>query len=364
MIKNVLFVDDNRILCRFIQKKFNRCKDIFSVITATDGLDALEKLKEKNISLVITNLQMPHMDGFSLLTHLYKYFPDIPVIVQTGQSAAKTKQIALESGAISYIEQPFKVEDLGQLILSTLEKESEGGILKRFSLEMFLQLIEMEMKTCTVRATDKTSGEQGILFFQEGDLMDARIRSRLGTQAAFEIFCWDDVTLSIQDDCRLTKKRINGDLQALLFKAIHFKDEAADHQKKINEKTDLRQFSAAEAKESAPPDNNIERTNTFSLKDILAIEDVKGVMSISMDGKPIFCQFTTQQPEKIDNIDWRSFFLTLDGVYEAELVFEDMRIFLRKTAKGYILVVLGKAVPVEMVRRSCERIVSKKQHIA
>ncbi|MBW1694508.1 MAG: response regulator [Deltaproteobacteria bacterium] len=176
MIKNVLFVDDNRILCRFIQKKFNRCKDTFTVITATDGLDALEKLTEKNISLVITNLHMPHMDGFALLTHLSDHYPDIPVIVQTGQNNLKTKTIALESGAISYIKQPFKVEDLGHLVLSTLEKEYEGGILKSFSLEVFIQLIEMEMKTCTVRATEKTSDKQGILFFREGDLMDAKRR--------------------------------------------------------------------------------------------------------------------------------------------------------------------------------------------
>lgn len=364
MIKNVLFVDDNQILCRFIQKKFNRYKDTFSVITAADGLDALEKLKEKNISLVITNLQMPNMDGFALLTHLSKHFPDIPVIIQTGQNETKTKQIALESGAISYLEQPFKVEDMGQLILSTLERESEGGILKRFSLEIFLQLVEMEMKTCTVRAIDKTSGEQGVLFFREGDLMDARIKNRTGKQAAFEIFCWNDVIMSIQDNCKLTKKRIDGDLQSLLFEAIRFKDEAANQQKTIHEDSDQREFPAAEVQEDIPPDDNSKKTNTLSLKDILEIEDVIGVMSISMDGKPGFRQFSSQQPEAIDNINWRSLFQTLNGIHEAELIYEDMRFFLRKNAQGYILVVLGKVVPVEMIRHSCEQLVSKNQRTA
>jgi CheY-like chemotaxis protein len=357
MIKNVLFVDDNRILCRFIQKKFDRCKDTFTVITATDGLNALEKLTEKNISLVITNLHMPHMDGFALLTHLSEHYPDIPVIVQTGQDKLKTKTIALESGAISYFKQPFKVEDLGHLILSTLEKEYEGGILKSFSLELFIQLIEMEMKTCTVRATEKTSDKQGILFFREGDLMDARIHNRHGQEVAFEIFCWDDITLSIQDECRLTKKRINGDLQSLLFEAIRFKDEKAANQQKMTEKTDRNLFSTVEVQPTIPADNDTEDTNTFSLKDILEIEGVEGVMSISMDGKPGFSQFGSHQPDKIDDINWLSFFQTLDGIHEAELVFEDMRFFLRKIAKDYILVFMGRAVPVEMVRRSCERLI-------
>ena len=354
MIKNVLFVDDNRILCRLIQKKFNRCKDIFSIITAKDGLDALDKLKEKNISLIVTELEMPNMDGFALLTHLSQNYPDIPVIIQTGQGTPQTREIVLESGAVSYIEQPFKIEDLGQLILSALEKETEGGILKTFSLEMFLQLIEMEMKTCTIRATEKMSGEQGVLFFRDGDLIDARIRSQHGKQAAFEIFCWDDVTFSVQDDCALNKKRINGDLQSILFAAIRLKDEATHNQKGMDEKTDKSNVSALEVQERRSPDADIDATNTFSLENILELQDVEGVMSISTDGKPGFSKFVSHQPSQIEGINWLSFFKMLDGIREAELVFEDMRFFLRKIEKGYILVILGKAVPIEMIRRSCE----------
>jgi CheY-like chemotaxis protein len=363
MTKNVLFVDDNRILCRFIQKKFHRCKDKFSVITATNGLDALDKLKENSISLIITNIQMPQMDGFSLLTHLSKFFPDIPVIVQTGQGTPKTKQIAMESGAFSYIEQPFKIEDLGQLVLSILEKESDGGILKKFSLEMFIQLIEMEMKTCTVRVTEKTSGEQGVLFFWKGDLMDARICDRRGTQVAFEIFCWDNATFSIQDDCRLTKKKIDEDLQSLIFEAIRYKDESEARNETIKEKTQRHQLPTEITQENIPSGSHVEATNAALLNDILELEDVKGVMSIAMDGTCNFSQFSSQQTENIININWQSFFQTLNGVYEAELVFENMRIFLRKTVDGYILVVLGKAVPVEMVRRSCDRLASKSHYI-
>ncbi|MBW1694509.1 MAG: hypothetical protein JRJ41_10200 [Deltaproteobacteria bacterium] len=149
---------------------------------------------------------------------------------------------------------------------------------------------------------------------------------------------------------------LNGDLQSLLFEAIRFKDEAAADQQRITKKTDRNQFSAVEVQQSIPADNDAKETNTFSLKDILEIEGVEGVMSISMDGKPDFSQFASHQPDKIDKINWLSFFQTLDGIHEAELVFEDMRFFLRKNANGYILVFMGRAVPVEMVRRSCERL--------
>lgn len=57
--------------------------------------------------------------------------------------------------------------------------------------------------------------------------MDARINDRQGNTAAYEIFAWDNVTLSIQDECAITKKKIEGELQAILFDAMRMKDEAA-----------------------------------------------------------------------------------------------------------------------------------------
>ncbi|MBW1898434.1 MAG: response regulator [Deltaproteobacteria bacterium] len=228
MIKKVLFVDDDRILCRKILKKLERYKKRFTILTAADGLDAVDKMKEKTISLVITDLQMPKWDGFALMAYLSEEYPDIPVIVQTAHSTPKAKKIALSRGAAGYIEKPYNVDDLGQKIIATLKKESEGGILQSIPLEMFIQLIEMEQKTCTIRVVEKKSGKHGVLFFKNGDLLDARISSLHGKSIAYEIFSWNEVTLSIQDECAVDKKRIDGDLQAILFEAIRLKDEAAE----------------------------------------------------------------------------------------------------------------------------------------
>ncbi len=238
MAKNVLFVDDDRILRRLIQKKYEKHKDTFCVITAEDGLDAVKKLEEHTISLVSTDLQMPNMDGFALLAHLSEKYPDIPVIVLTGHSTEKAKMIAKKRGAVGYLEKPFKVEDLANKIKAVLKKESEGGVLQTIPLEMFIQLIEMEQKTCTIRVLEKKSDKLGVLFFREGDLLDARFRALQGKAAAYEIFSWDKVTLSIQDDCSVTEKKIEEDLQAILFDAIRLKDEAGEGGKAVKEGLD------------------------------------------------------------------------------------------------------------------------------
>ncbi|MBW1840569.1 MAG: response regulator [Deltaproteobacteria bacterium] len=226
MAKTVLFVDDDVILRRLIQKKCEKYKDTFVIHMAGNGLEAIEALKENAISLVITDLQMPKMDGFALLAHLSEQYPDIPVIIQTGHSTPKSKKAVLKGGAAGYVEKPFKLESLVHKIIDTLKKESEGGILQSVSLEMFAQLIEMEMKTCTLRLLAKKSGKQGVLFFKEGDLLDARVQDRHGNSAAYDIFSWDEIILSIQDECAISEKKIDGELQAILFEAMRLKDES------------------------------------------------------------------------------------------------------------------------------------------
>jgi len=69
--------------------------------------------------------------------------------------------------------------------------------------------------------------------------MDARIGGRHGKQTAYEIFAWDEVTLSIQDDCAIKEKKIDEDLQAILFDAMRLKDEAGEDEEAFSEELDV-----------------------------------------------------------------------------------------------------------------------------
>jgi len=113
----------------------------------------------------------------------------------------------------------------------------------------------MEQKTCTIRVFNKLTQKKGILFFHKGDLLDARINNRQGNTAAYEIFAWDSVTLSIQDECAITTKKIEGELQAILFDAMRMKDEAGGAPEDFEEKPpELKKASPpkAPAKQAAP----------------------------------------------------------------------------------------------------------------
>ncbi|UCG06448.1 MAG: response regulator [Desulfobacterales bacterium] len=227
MIKNVLIVDDDKEMLLALKEGFKKYQESFAVLLAEDGLAALEGLKANVISLVVTDLKMPRMDGFELLAHIMEHYPDIPVIMITGYSTPEMERLAREGGAVGYISKPFLIESLARQIMATLRKESEGGTLHSVNSGMFLQLIEMEQKTCTIRLEDKTSGQKGILFFREGELLDARVNHLKGESAAFKIFSWDEVNLSIQNGCALTENKIRKELQPLILEAMRRKDETA-----------------------------------------------------------------------------------------------------------------------------------------
>ena len=228
MIRNVLFVDDDHEMLQALKEGLEKYRETFSVVLAEDGTDAVEKLKQNVISLVVTDLKMPNMDGFSLLAHIMEKYPDIPVIIITGYSTSEMKRLAQEGGAVGYISKPFLIEDLAKHIMKTLRKESDGGTLHGVSSGMFLQLMEMEERTCTIRLTDKASQKGGVLFFRDGALLDARVDEKQGLEAAYLLFSWEEVTLSIQNDCPQKENKINSDLQPIILEAMRLKDEAED----------------------------------------------------------------------------------------------------------------------------------------
>lgn len=273
MVKKVLIVDDDQEMLLSLEEGLSKYDETFSIITAEDGLGAVGQLKDSTISLVVTDLKMPKMDGFSLLSHIMEHYPEIPVIIITGYSTSDMERLAREGGAIGYIAKPFMIDDLAKRIITTLRKEADGGTLHSVSSGIFLQLMEMEEKTCTVRLIEKPSGKQGILFFLDGQLLDARCDSLRGEAAAYEIFSWDDVSLSIQNSCPQRERRIHRDLQAILLDAMRLKDEL----KRVGKEPTPRKKPSPSGGEKVQRMSPVERVKQFLKKEVgegYGIEDV------------------------------------------------------------------------------------------
>lgn len=228
MRKRVLIADPDKNARHLIQRELEKHDKDISVSMAEDGLIAISLLKKELFSLVISAIKMPRMDGILLLAYVAEHFPDIPVMLNIGFGGAAMGKLVQENGAVDYIEKPIEPTVLLEKIQIVFKRQSSGGTLRNISTGTFLQMMKMENRTCMVRVFDNTSEKQGILFVRKGQLIDARTTGSMGHKAVFKILSWEDVTLSIQNDCPQLKDNIQSSLEMVLLESMRRKDEATD----------------------------------------------------------------------------------------------------------------------------------------
>lgn len=115
----------------------------YTVSTAGDGNEALERLTNEDIDLVLTDLQMPGMDGLQLVREMAEQFPQIPVILTTGVGSEEIAVQAMKDGAASYVSKTSAPEWLNETVQRVLASRVEA--LSQSTLMNRLQADEYEL---------------------------------------------------------------------------------------------------------------------------------------------------------------------------------------------------------------------------
>jgi chemosensory pili system protein ChpA (sensor histidine kinase/response regulator) len=117
-VKTVLIVDDSVTVRKVTSRLMER--QGWVVVTAKDGLDAVEQLQDFYPDIVLLDIEMPKMDGFEVLRTVRRdeRLKDLPIIMITSRTGEKHKQQALELGVNSYLGKPFQEAGL----MSTIEE--------------------------------------------------------------------------------------------------------------------------------------------------------------------------------------------------------------------------------------------------
>ena len=106
----LLVVDDEDLLRNSLLKLLTM--EGYSVLSASDGNEALGLIKENKFQLVITDLKMPGMSGMELIEEVRKLSPDTKVIILTAHGEWNTYLEAMEKGAFEYLNKPINKDDL------------------------------------------------------------------------------------------------------------------------------------------------------------------------------------------------------------------------------------------------------------
>ena len=110
----VLVIDDEALMRRLVRKIL--MKEGYSVAAASGPPEALQKLGQSNYDIVITDLRMPEVDGFSFIAQLRERHPGTSLIVMTGFGDAETADQVRAHGADEYITKPFNEREIQVIV--------------------------------------------------------------------------------------------------------------------------------------------------------------------------------------------------------------------------------------------------------
>lgn len=130
--------------------------------TADNGATALDILKRKNIDMVITDIQMPGMDGHTLLKQIKVQWPDLPVMLMTAYGSIQMAVEAMRDGAVDYLSKPFEAEVLAATVSQYIgdKNTATGEMIVKDARSR--EIVELARRVSDSDATVMLTGESGV----------------------------------------------------------------------------------------------------------------------------------------------------------------------------------------------------------
>ncbi|MCC7424238.1 MAG: response regulator [Planctomycetaceae bacterium] len=174
---HILVVDDTP-LERDIAAQILRTVDGWTIHTAASGEAALLMLREVPVDVIVSDLQMPDVDGLELLEAVHESFPHVPLVIMTARGSEETAVNALQKGAASYVSKSHLLRDLVPTISSVLTHAARDLSEARLMSGMIRKQATFRLPNDSSLIPQAVSYVQGVL--DEFSLCDERDRVRIG----------------------------------------------------------------------------------------------------------------------------------------------------------------------------------------
>ena len=253
--RTVMLIDDDVSFLENLKDGLEYSIEKINLITHTNAEDAWKSLGENDVSLIITDQQLPGMSGIELVNLVDKKYPAIPIILITAYGTPKLKDRARDIGAIKFFNKPIDLKKMIKEVEKGLELAgNELTSIRKMSIATVLELISMEKMTSSVTVKDNETNESGRIWFKEGNLIDAEIDDLEGIEAVFEMLSFGDVDIVIRERAHERVTISDVSLEYVLLEGM----------KRLDEKKNKGQEKVVEVKKNKetinkePPQINIE----------------------------------------------------------------------------------------------------------
>lgn len=164
--RSILLIEDEDLFREVATDALQRGLSDTVVMSAPDGHAAITIMSKDMPSLVITDLQMPGIDGFGVLEFVAAQRQEIPVIVLSAFLTPDIEQRAEAAGAVVLLEKPVELDRLTTIVRQLLDSKAAGA-----TLVGIVRLLHTERQNVTLRVTAST--REGMLHFTDGKLSGA-----------------------------------------------------------------------------------------------------------------------------------------------------------------------------------------------
>ncbi|MEK7431516.1 MAG: response regulator [Cyanobacteriota bacterium] len=178
--QKILVVEDSGVFRRLLTDFLSN--NGFNVKSAISAVQSLSILKEETFDLVITDMNMPEMNGFELLLWMRKNNIDSKVIVITGTDSAELKEKFVDYGVIKYITKPVNFNYLLELI-SSLNKKGFTSNISNIDIFDYIKMATLSKKNKVISIIPPLEKEKGIMYFKNGELIHCKFKNQVGVDA-------------------------------------------------------------------------------------------------------------------------------------------------------------------------------------
>ena len=123
----VLLVEDDKNLCFILKSSLEQMIGGYEVETAANGEEGLKRLVEGKFDVIVSDVEMPVMDGMTMVRHIREHHPQVAIIFITGLTTARDVINGYQSGADFYIKKPFLPEELDAHIQAVLKVKQSAA---------------------------------------------------------------------------------------------------------------------------------------------------------------------------------------------------------------------------------------------
>ena len=236
----VLVVEDNPAVLSLLQQGIEPWG---RVITATDGADALLKAIEEKPDLIVSDYQMPGLNGLQLFERLRARddTSKTPFIFMAAKADIEEKLRQFTDGVEDYVAKPFflrevvgrakKVADrlhLERLQTSTRRPGVIEGRIEEMNVIDLFQSLEMGQKSCSLTLTH--GNDTCRIFLEKGQVYDAELGTVTGDEAVYKVLEWNQGAWEIEFGSKSPERRTTRSTQGLLMEGLRLIDEAGRDQ--------------------------------------------------------------------------------------------------------------------------------------